>query len=170
LALIRDALSALPARPAVVAAPLIVIVVLSLYYWDRRDKCIDIRQARESLYRQLISMPPGSRFRLADFTDFDWNRVRVVASVAPGTISDECHLDWNWAAGERESLIETGELSTLIFGHRGRVVGYYELRRDEIAFDEIDGQLTPDTAIFDITRAPAADGGTVTLSLTAQGG
>jgi hypothetical protein len=167
LALIKDALSALPARPAMLAAPLIIIVVLSLYYWDLRDKCIDIKQVRESLYQRLTSMPSGVQFRLADFTDFEWNRVRIVASVAPGTISDECHLDWNWAAGERESLIETGDLSVLIFGHRGRVVGYYELRRDRIAFAEIDDQLTPEKAIFDVARVPAG-GRIVSLSLAAQ--
>lgn len=151
------------------AAPIIVVAVLSLYYWDLRDKCVDIKQARESLYQRLTSMPPGAQFRLADFTDFEWNKVRIVASVAPGTISDECHFDWNWSAGERDSLIEAGDLSVLIFGQRGRVVGYYELRRDRIAFDDIDGQLTPAGAVFDLDRI-AADGGIVSLSLAAQGG
>ena len=138
--------------------------MLSLYYWDLRAKCVDIKQVRESLYQRLISMPPGAQFRLAEFTEFDWNKVRIVARVGPGTISDECHFDWNWPLGERESLIESGKLSALVFGLRGRVVGYFELRRDEIAFDALDGQLTPATAIFDLARVPAA-GRTVSLSL-----
>lgn len=167
MALIKDALSVLPAKPVVVAAPVIVIVVLSLYYWDLRDRCVDIRQARESLYQQLISVPTGSRFRLADFTGFDWNQVRIVASVVPDTMHDECHFGWNWPAGERASLIEAGQLSALIFGNRGRVVGYYELRRDRVAFDEIDAQLTPATAVFDVDRVPADDR-IVSLSLAPQ--
>lgn len=158
MALIRDALSVLPAKPAILAAPLIAIAVLAFYYWDLRDKCGQIKQARQSLYQHLISMDPGSQFRLADYTGFEWNQVRIVATVAPGTITDECHLDWNWDAGERDALVESGKLSALVFGHRGRVVGYYELRRDEIAFDEIAGQLTPGSAVFDLSRVPA--GGT----------
>lgn len=157
MALIRDALSVLPAKPAVLAAPVIVVVVLGLYYWDLRDKCVDIRNTRQALHDHLRSLEIGESFRLAAFFEFDWNQVRIVARVEPGTISDECLLDWNWPAGERESLIEAGQLSALVFGHRGRVVGYYELRRDLIAFDEIETQLTPDTARFRIGRATAAD-------------
>ncbi len=156
MALIKDALSALPAKPAVLVAPLIVIAVLSFYYWDLRDKCGEIRQARLALHQHLMSLKPGSQFRLADFTRFEWNRVRIVARVAPGTMTDECHFDWNWPAGVRESLLASGNLSALIFGNQGRVVGYYEIHRDKIAFDEIEDQLTPGSAVFDFSRVPGS--------------
>ena len=148
--MIKDALSVLPAKPAVLAAPVIIVVVLSLYYLDLRDRCHGIRDFRQALVEHLHSLAPGSRFRMAEFTDFEWNRVRVVATVRPGTVADECLFDWNWASGERESLIEAGKLSALIFGQKGNVVGYLELRRDEIAFDEVDEQLTPESAVFDV--------------------
>ena len=166
MALIRDALSVLPARPAVLAAPVIVVVVLSLYYWDLREKCVDIRDTRVALHEHLLALKPGERFRLADFFAFDWNKVRIVARVQPDTIRDECLLDWNWTVGERESLVASGRLSALIFGHRGNVVGYYELHRDQIAFDEIEVQLTPETANFRVGRA--AGGATILLSPLAQ--
>ncbi len=168
MALIRDALSVLPARPAVLAAPVIVVVVLSLYYWDLREKCVDIRDTRQAFHDHLRSLGSGERFRLADFFEFDWNKVRIVARVQPGTISDECLLDWNWAGEERESLIESGRLSVLIFGHRGSVVGYYELHRDQIAFDEIESQLTPETAEFRIDHAAESDA--ITLSTIPRDG
>ena len=150
MALIRDALSVLPAKPAVLAAPVIVIVVLSLYYLDLRDRCNGIRDFRQALVEHLHALGPGTRFRVAEFTDFEWNRIRIVASVSPGTVADECLFDWNWASGERDSLIEAGNLSALIFGLKGKVVGYLELRRDQVAFDAIEEQLTPESAVFEV--------------------
>ena len=168
MALIRDALSALPARPAVIAAPVIVAVVLSLYYWDLRQKCVDIRETRAALHEHLLALEAGEPFRLADFFGFDWNKVRIVASVQADTISDECLLDWNWPGGERDRLIESGRLSALVFGHRGSVVGYYEIDRDQVAFDAIETQLTPATASFRVGRA--ADDNRVVLSAIEQNG
>jgi hypothetical protein len=46
--MIKDALSAIPSRPVLYIAPVIVIVVLLLYYRDLYIKCSDIRQHRES--------------------------------------------------------------------------------------------------------------------------
>lgn len=156
MAFIKDALSALPAKPALLIAPLIVIVVLTLYYWDLRDRCAGVREYRNALTAHLLEIDPGERFRLSEFTDFDWNRVRVVARVEPGTIDDECLSDWNWNRGEREALLETRELSALIFGNAGKVVGYFELRHDEVAFPDIDTQLTPESAVFRIERGLGA--------------
>jgi hypothetical protein len=114
------------------------------------------------LLEYLRKIDDGGRFRLADLTDFEWNRVRIVARVEPGTIDDECPLDWNWGPGERESLLDAGELTALIFGHEGRVVGYFELSRKRIAFAQTDEQLTPQTAVFRVERGPG-DEGAITL-------
>ena len=160
--MIRDALSVLPARPAVLLAPLLVVVVLFLYYGDRREKCLDIQHTRDDLYRYLSALDPGETFRLSDYFAFDWNKLRVVARVKPDSISDECPFDWNWSGDERERLIESGRLSVLVFGHRGGVVGYYELDRDRIAFDAVDTQLTPETASFRVQ--PASGDAMIVLS------
>lgn len=168
MAVIRDALSVLPAKPAVLIAPLIVVVVLSMYYLDLRDRCIEIRDARQSLLETLRATESGSRFRLADFTDFDWNKVRIVTRVNPGTVNDECYFDWNWRSGERQALLETGRLSALVFGQSGRVVGYYELRRDEINFEEIEQQLSPDEAVFEVRHADGVGAG-LNLLRSAEG-
>lgn len=164
MAMIRDALSSLPAKPALFIAPLLVVLVLSLYYRDQYNKCADIRQARTELSALLRSIGSPGEFRLADFTDFPWNKVRIVASVKPGTISNECPFDWNWSGGERESLIASGLLTAMIFGQDGQVVRYLELRGDEVSFRGADGTLTPETAIFDLSRKSGRDGG-VTLTL-----
>ena len=155
---IRDALSVLPARPALFIAPLLVVLVLSLYYRDQYQKCVDIRETRVKLTAHVRSMSPGDLFRLTDFTDFDWNKVRIVASVEPGTISESCPFDWNWPAGERDALLAEGLLSALIFGQDGKVVGYFELRADEVLFPEAKGNLTRNDAAFRVDANPAAHG------------
>ena len=106
-------------------------------------------------------MNENDRFRLADFTDFAWNKVRIVASVEPGTISESCPLDWNWAGDERDSLLTAGLLTAIIFGNEGRVVGYLELRADEVEIRATDDNLIPDTAIFRVATSPAAAGAVI---------
>jgi len=164
MAMIKDALSTLPAKPALFIAPVLVILVLSLYYRDQYNKCVDIRQTRAELSQHLLSLGESARFRLADFTDFAWNKVRIVAAVKPGTISDTCPLDWNWPDGERDALIASGSLTAMIFGQEGQVVRYLELRADEVEFLEAEDQLTPETAVFDLQRK-LGDAGGVTLTL-----
>lgn len=164
MAMIRDALSAVPSKPALWIAPLLVLLVLSLYYRDQYNQCADIRQTRAMLNEHLRALGSPARFRLADFTDFAWNKVRIVASVAPDTISDTCPLDWNWDSGERDSLIASGRLAALIFGQQGQIVKYLELRADEVEFRGAEGNLTPQAAVFDVVRKPGAAGG-VTLTL-----
>lgn len=164
MALIRDALSSLPAKPALFIAPLLIVLVLSLYYHDRYIQCVGIRQARAELNQRLSALGSGEPFRLADFTAFAWDRVRVVASVKPGTIDQQCPFGWNWPTGERDSLIAAGKLTALIFGRQGKIAGYLELRNDEVSFRGADGELTPQSAVFDITR-PQGRGDGVTLTL-----
>jgi len=164
MAFIKDALSSLPAKPALIIAPLLVVLVLTFYYRDQYGKCTAIRQERAALNEQLRSIASPGQFRLADFADFAWNKARIVARVESGTISDQCPFGWNWSGGERESLLASGRLAAIIFGSQGKVVRYLELRGDEVSFRGADGNLTPQTAIFDLTRENGPEGG-VTLTL-----
>ena len=156
MALIRDALSVLPAKPAVLLAPVIVVLVLSYYYWDLHRKCDDIRRYRAALSEQLRAVGTGNRFRLADFTDFAWDKVRI-AAIEAGMKTVDCPLGWNWADGERDALIASGQLTAMVFGLEGRIVNYIELRSDEVALKELEAQLTAQSAVFAV--APGAPGG-----------
>lgn len=164
MAMIKDALSAVPARPALFIAPLLVVLVLSLYYRDQYNQCVEIRQTRAALTDQLLALGSPAQFRLADFTDFAWTKVRIVASVTPDTISETCPLDWNWERGERDALIASGHLAAMMFGQQGQIVRYLELRGDEVDFRGVEGNLSPAAAVFDVARkAGDADGVTLTL-------
>lgn len=163
--MIRDALSVLPTRPVLYIVPVIVVVVLSLYYWDEYRKCTNIKQFRTSLTKTLHSMDASEKFRLIDFTDFIWDKVRIVADVESGERNAECPFGWNWADGERESLMASRLLTVLMFGHKESIVGYIELRSDEVAFRGAGSSLTPETAVFSIgTNSDNKSGVTLTLN------
>jgi hypothetical protein len=162
MAMIKDALSALPAKPAMYLAPLLVVLVLTLYYRDQYNKCADIRQSRVEFHELMHSVDSPGQFRLTEFTDFEWNKVRIVASVQPDTINDACPFDWNWSDEERESLIASGHLAALVFGLQGRVVRHLEVNGAEVRFRGTgDNNLTPRSAVFDVSR----EAGRVTLTL-----
>ena len=150
--MLKDAFARVPSKPALFIAPLLVIVVLSLYYRDQYRQCVEIRDMRESLGQYLETLSPPARFRLADFTDFAWNRVRIVASVDADTISDTCPLGWNWPRGERDTLMASGGLAAMVFGDQGRIVSYVEWRADRIEFRGAGDNLAPDEAVFEVTR------------------
>jgi len=162
--MIKDALSVIPSRPVLFIAPVIVVLVLLFYYRDLYIKCSDIRQHRESLNELLPSLDRSAQFRLAEFTRFSWDKVRIIAKLEPDTRSIECPFGWNWSSGERESLTDAGLLSALIFAQRDLIVKYLEVRSDEVSFRGADSSLTPQTAVFSV--GTNSDGGrAVTLTL-----
>ena len=162
--MIKDALSAIPSRPVVYIAPVIVILVLVFYYRDLYVKCTDVRQHRDALTEMLSSFDRSAAFRLADFTRFPWDKVRIVSRLEPHARTVECPFGWNWSSGEREKLAASGLLSALMFAQQGTIVKYLEVRNDEIAFRGADSSLTPDSAVFSIGKS-AEDGSAVTLTL-----
>ncbi len=161
MAMIKDALSTVPSKPALYIAPILVVLVLSLYYRDQYNQCTGIKRERAALNEFLQSIDASQPFRLADFTPFDWNKVRIVAPVKPGTIADECPFDWNWASDERDSLLADGLLTSIVFGQKGQVVSYLELRGDQVEFRDAEGHLTPEAAVFDLRRKSGDPGGVI---------
>jgi hypothetical protein len=164
MAMIKDALSSVPSKPALWIAPILVVLVLSLYYRDQYVKCVEIRQTRDALNEHLFALGSPANFRLAEFTDFNWTSVRIVASVSLDTISVTCPLDWNWDSGERESLVASGWLTAMVFVSQGQVIRYVELRADQVEFRGTEGNLTPQAADFSVLRKPDSDGVILTLN------
>ncbi len=164
MAMIKDALSTIPSKPALFIAPILVVLVLSLYYRDQYIQCTGIKRERATLNDYLQSLDVSKPFRMVDFTSFGWNKVRIVAPVKPGTIADECPFDWNWASGERDSLLADGLLTSIVFGQKGQVVRYLELRGDEVEFRGAEGHLVPENAVFSVKRKSGEAAG-VTLTL-----
>jgi hypothetical protein len=148
--MIKNALSAVPSRPVVFIVPLVVLLVLSFYYWDKYSRCTSNKQFRSSLNELLHAQDSGALFRLADITGFMWDRVRIVTNFKPENKTGECPFGWNWATGNRDSLIASGLLTVLIFVDKGTMVEVLELSGDEVAFHGADSSLTPNAAVFSI--------------------
>ena len=164
MAMIKDALSSVPSKPALWIAPILVVLVLSLYYRDQYVKCVEIRQTRNALNEHLLALGSPAHFRLAEFTDFSWTSVRIVASVSSDTISVTCPLGWNWDSGERESMLASGQLAAMVFVSQGQVIRYVELRGDQVEFRETEGNITPQAADFSVLHKPDSDGVVLTLN------
>ena len=156
--MIKNTLSVMPTRPIVYIVPLMVVLVMSFYYGEIYTKCTDNREFRASLNELLGANDAPARLRLADVTDFGWDRVRIVTDFNPDSSGAVCPFDWNWPSGERDSLIASGLLTVLIFVHRGAIVNYLELRHDEVAFHGADSSLSPQAAVFSIKSNQEHDG------------
>ena len=163
MAMIKDALSSVPSKPALWIAPILVVLVLSLYYRDQYVKCVEIRQTRDALNGHLLALGSPAQLRLAEFTDFNWTSVRVVANVSADTISVTCPLGWNWENDERESLVASGRLAAMVFVSQGQVIRYVELSAEQVEFHGTEGNLSPQAANFSVLRKPAGDGFILTL-------
>ncbi len=162
--IVKDALSVLPARPVLYIVPAITVVVLSFYYWEQYTKCSDIKLFRTSLTETLHSKDLSEKFRLVEFTDFIWDKVRIAVKIKPGERNAECPFGWNWAEAERESLMASGLLTVLMFGQGESIVGYAELRSDEVEFRGVESSLTPQTAVFALGKNSANGAVSLTLS------
>ena len=163
--MIRNALSVLPTRPVVYLVPVIVVLVMTFYYWDIYTKCSSNKQFRSSLNEVLLSMGSADQFRLPDITRFAWDKVRIVENFKPERRNIECPLGWNWPGDERESLVASGLLTVLIFAEQGTIVAYHELRSDEVDFRGTDASIDSDAAVFSIgTNSVNNSGVTLTLN------
>jgi len=163
--MIKNALSVMPARPVLYIVPVIVVLVLSFYYWDMYSRCTGNKQFRTSLNELLHSDGSGTQFRLMDITGFMWDRVRIVTNFEPESRANQCPFGWNWPDGERDSLIASGLLTVLIFVDKGTMVEVLELSGDEVAFQGADSSLTPQAAVFSIgTNSENSTGIALTLS------
>jgi hypothetical protein len=162
---VKAALSVLPARPAFILAPVIAVLVLLFYYGEMHGKCSGMKQHRAALNQFLHSAAAPAQFKLREFTDFDWDKVRIVSGLKAGAKSVECPFGWNWNSGERDSLIDAGLLGAMIYGYKGAIVEYLEIRTDEVLFRGVESSLSPQDAVFNVAPE-AGTGGGVTLTLS----
>ena len=157
--MVKNALSVMPTRPALVIAPLIVVGVLIFYYYDLHDSCSSSRYHRESLNRSLQALGADERFDLVELTDFAWSKVRIIPRLEPNSRNVECPFGWNWASGERDRLLESGLLSAMLFAKGESIVSYFEFRSDEVLFEGVDSSLTPDRSKFEVRPHPGGGNG-----------
>ena len=164
--MIKKALSVLPTRPVLYIVPPLVVLLMAFYYWNLYTDCTHDTQFRSEL-SELLSAQDAVALHLANITNFNWDKLRIIENYQPENNIDHCPFSWGWSADERKDLIASSLLSVLIFGYDGIIVEHLEVRSDHIDFKNVDTSLSPDTAIFTIDQHPS-NTNAFTLSLLPQ--
>ena len=154
MAVIRDALSSLPAKPGLVFAGVLAVGVLISYYVFRYYDCTEHRQFRARLHQEIgFAHSENRAFRLAGATGFQWSQVHISPHFVPSGKVADCPLGWDWSDQERQSLVEGGNLAFLVFRVGNQVISYAELRNDWADFSAVAGYWSPESAVFNVRES-----------------
>ena len=155
--MIHRALNSIPAKPVLYIAPLIVVLGMAFYYAGLKSECVGRATQRQAFLEQVTqAADSGSILKLSDITDFPWQQVKGFVQFEPQRPTGNCPFGWDWSSARRQDLIAAGLLSVLIFFNEGSVSKYIEFRGDRLLMDDFDQALTPDSAIFTVTRTDYA--------------
>lgn len=147
--MIHRALNAIPAKPVLYIAPLIVVLAMAFYYSSLKSECVGRASQRQAFLQHVSEAAnSGSALKLSDITDFPWQQVKGFVKFKPRHQTSSCPFGWDWSSEQRQDLITSGLLSVLIFFNEGSVSKYIEFRSDRILMDDFDKALTPDSAVF----------------------
>ncbi len=135
---IRTALSSLPTWPALVIAPVLILIVAAVKYVPAYQECTRLAQARTAFTSavEAAARQDGGELRLDRAAAMPgWDQVRILQAVkADGPLLD-CPFGWDLTQDERRELIAEGRFGILVFAKDGQVVGTIEYRSDLIRFE-----------------------------------
>ncbi len=158
--MIHKALDAIPAKPVTYIVPLIVLLVMGFYYWNRNAECTARADLRVHFTQKIEQAANSNKaLILGDITDFPWQQVKAFTSFKPQHKKASCPFNWDWPGDNRQSIIDAGLMSVLIFFNQGSVSNYIEFRSDRISIDEFEQSLTPDTARFKVKKSSGSETG-----------
>ena len=154
--MIRRALNSVPARPAVIAAPILAVVVLAVHYYSVYKECSALSNFRQHFTNSVGEFAKrDSMLALSEITDFPWEYVRAFESFEPQREKRNCPFGWDWPNDYRREISGQGLLSVILFFNNDALVRVLDFRNDEISVDGIDEKLTPSTARFQIETTDA---------------
>lgn len=157
--MIHRALSSIPARPVLLIAPLLIVVVLAVYYWNLNRECSAQTELRDTFTGAVESAAAaGGILRLADVFDFQWDHVKGLEKFKPKFLRRDCPFGWDWSKKERQAIIDADLLSVLIFFHEGKISSVVDFRNDRVAMEEFESGLPPETAVFKVDRTNEGEG------------
>ncbi len=156
--LIHRALNSIPAKPVMIIAPVMVLLVLGLYYWNRNIECTARSEQRIAFIQKIDqAATSNSILNLADVAEFPWQQVKGFIHFKPQHRKASCPFNWDWPGDDRQAVIEAGLLSLLIFFNEGAVSNYIEFRGDKIIIDEFEDSLTREEARFSVEKQSSPD-------------
>jgi len=137
----------MPAKPGVTIALVLVVGVLSVFYYTTYSACTHNAQQRARFVAGIESAS-GSTVRLADVMGFAWDKIRIAQGFKPAGKVTSCPLGWDWSADERQRLISAGLLTVIAFFKDGQPVEVIDVSGEDVRFEDLKDEYSGDEAVF----------------------
>lgn len=160
---IQEALRALPTKPGVIIAIIIIIVVGSWQGYSLRAACVhraDLLQGLTSAIEETGAKgSEGARLLdLGEVADFEWDEVKIVQNYRPTTNSLDCPFGWHWSEDVRRDLAARGVLTVLAFFQGETFIDFMDYSGELASFDIGEGKIARSEALFVVTGPESGDG------------
>jgi hypothetical protein len=134
-------------------APLLVVLVLSTYYWNVKSDCRAQAQLRHKFVGSVEDAgESGQPLRLDALYPTQWEFAKTFQNFQPKHRKRSCPLGWDWSDEIRQELIDSEMMSVIIFFNEGVISHILEFNNARISVDEIDGRATRDHAVFKVDK------------------
>ena len=147
---IRAAIDAMPAKPGVVAALVLVAGVLSVFYYTTYTACTHNARQRAVLMTG-IEAAAGAKVRFADVMGFAWDKIKVTQGFKPFGKVTSCPFGWDWSEEERHRLASAGLLTVIAFLKGGQPVEVIDVSGEDVTFEDLKDTYMRDEAVFAVT-------------------
>ena len=154
----------MPAKPGVVVALVLVVGVLSVFYYTTYAACSHNARQRAVLVAG-IEAASGAKVRFADVMGFAWDKIRIAQGFKPAGKVTSCPFGWDWSADERHRLTSAGLLTVIAFMEGGKPVEVIDISGEDVRFEELKDDYMRDEAVFTVEPQ---DGGTPRFVLKAM--
>ena len=155
---IHRSLDSIPSKPVMFLAPLLIMVVLTTYYWNIRSGCQSEAELREKFVRFVVDAgETGAPLRLDELYSANWEFAKTFQNFQPKHRKNSCPFGWDWSDEIRQELIDSGMMSVILFFNEGVISHILEFNNEMISIDEIDGRATRDLAVFSVDKTNNGD-------------
>jgi len=144
----------MPTRPVLIIVPILMSMVLGLYYWDSYDTCTEKSEFRSRFIKmaQQASEQSDQLFSVNAATDFSWDTV----TFFPAFKFDEkpvpdCPFGWDWSEVQRKQLAKDGHLSLLIFAKADKMINYLDIDTKTVDIGKLKKVYSNDKAQFNVS-------------------
>ena len=171
---IQEALRALPTKPGVIIAIIIIVTVGGWQGYSLREACLQRGDlmSRLSLAIEASAAAGGGGeagvLDLAKAANFAWDEVRIVQNYRPTTTSLDCPFGWHWSEETRSELAAKGLLTVLAFFQDGAFIDFMDYSGELAIFEVGDEKIAKKRALFSVTT-PAGDEGPFVLRHLSDG-
>ncbi len=147
---LRDAISAVPAKPIIAIAAGFTVFAAAWHGWTLHTICTKRSGLTSALHSwaadALNSGPTGARLDKA--TGFTWDQVRIVQAVKKPSPSPNCPFGWHLSNSEREAMAKAGNLTLIGFATEGKVIEIADFDATKARFAVGNDPISRDGAIF----------------------